>query len=316
MKKKLTFRVKEYWERIDHYLTSVLQSLSRSRIEKMIMNRQVTLNGAVLLRKSQEVFPGDRIVVEIISEEEAAYTPSRTLQKLFEDEWLLVIDKPSGLPVHPGAGEKQETVLDIFRFQYPQIAEMADQERPGIVHRLDKDTSGVLILAKSEEALERMQELFQEREMQKTYLALVKGRMRFRNGTIDLPLARSTKNRARFAVVGEDSEGRREAVTDFTVLREFEKFTYVRLMPHTGRTHQLRVHLSYFGNPILGDILYGNRKELVLPRLALHAYKIEFVHPFTGNGVRVTSPLPVDLRRFIAEQYIQAEKVKTDHGKK
>ena len=303
MKKKLTFRVKEYWERIDHYLTSVLQSLSRSRIEKMIMNRQVTLNGAVLLRKSQEVFPGDRIVVEIVSEEEAAYTPSRTMQKLFEDEWLLVIDKPSGLPVHPGAGEKQETVLDMFRFQYPQIAAMADQERPGIVHRLDKDTSGVLILAKSEEALEKMQELFQVREMQKTYLALVKGHMRFRNGTIDLPLARSTKNRARFAVVGEESAGGRQAVTDFSVIREFAGFTYVRLMPHTGRTHQLRVHLSYFGNPILGDILYGNRKQLDLPRLALHAHQIEFIHPFTGSGIRVTSPLPADLRRHMIKNF-------------
>ncbi len=303
MKKKLTFRVKEYWERIDQYLTAVLQPLSRSRIEKLIKNRQVTLNGAVLLRKSQEICPGDRITVEITGEEETVYLPSRPLQKVFEDEWLLVIDKPSGLPVHPGAGEKQETVLDIFRFHYPQVAAFADQERPGIVHRLDKDTSGVLILAKSEEALERMQELFQEREMQKTYLALVKGQMRFRNGTIDLPLARSTKNRARFAVVGEDSEGGREAVTDFAVIREFEKFTYVRLMPHTGRTHQLRVHLSYFGNPILGDILYGNRKQLDLPRLALHAYEIEFVHPFTGNGIRVTSPLPEDLRRFIAENF-------------
>ena len=156
-------------------------------------------------------------------------------------------------------------MLDIFRFHYPQIAEMADQERPGIVHRLDKDTSGVLILAKSEEALERMQELFQEREMQKTYLALVKGHMRFRNGTIDLPLARSLKNRARFEVVGEDREDRREAVTDFSVIREFEKFTYVRLMPQTGRTHQLRVHLAHFGNPVLGDILYGKTRRQGLP---------------------------------------------------
>lgn len=306
MNKKLAFSVKEYWERIDHYLTAALPSMSRSQIERLIKDGRVVLNGVVLLKKSQEVAPGDRIAVEIVSREPDAYLPSQSLRKLFEDEWLLVIDKPSGLPVHPGAGEKQETVLDIFRFHYPQVAAFADQERPGIVHRLDKDTSGDLILAKSEDALERMQELFQEREMQKTYLALVKGHMRFRNGTIDLPLARSTKNRARFAVVGEESEGGREAVTDFTVLRAFDKFTYVRLMPHTGRTHQLRVHLSYFGNPILGDILYGNRKELVLPRLALHAYQIEFVHPITGSGIRVTSPLPYDLRRFMMENFSPA----------
>ena len=180
---------------------------------------------------------------------------------------------------------------------------MADQERPGIVHRLDKDTSGILILAKTEEAQQAMQELFQEREMQKTYLALVKGRMRFRNGTIDLPLARSLKNRARFEVPREERPDQREAVTDFSVIRAFEKFTYVRLMPHTGRTHQLRVHLAHFGNPVLGDILYGNRKTPDFPRLALHAHQIEFIHPFTGNGIRITSPLPADLRRFITENF-------------
>jgi 23S rRNA pseudouridine1911/1915/1917 synthase len=308
VKKKLTLKVSEHWDRIDHYLAAVLQPMSRSHIEKMIKNQQVKLNGAPLLKKSQEVIPGDRIDVEAEIEAEIVYAPSRPLRKLFEDEWLLVIDKPTGLAVHPGAGEKQETILDIFRFHYPQISEMSDPERPGIVHRLDKDTSGVLILAKTEEALDRMQELFQEREMQKTYLALVTGAMRFRNGTIDLPLARSLKQRARFEVVGEDRADRREAVTDFSVICEFEKFTYVRLMPKTGRTHQLRVHLSHFGNSVLGDILYGKTRRRDFPRLALHAYQIEFVHPFTGSGVRVTSPLPADLRKYMIENFKTAKK--------
>lgn len=303
MNEKLAFEVGEYWERIDHYLTTILPELSRNRIEKLIKNRQVALNGAPLLKKSQEIHAGDRVVVEIEGADETVYLPSRTLARLFEDEWLLVIDKPSGLSVHPGAGARQETVLDIFRYHYPQVEEMADLERPGIVHRLDKDTSGVLILAKSDEALARMQELFQEREMHKTYLALVSGRMRFRNGTIDLPLARSLKNRARFEVAGEDREDRREALTDFSVLREFDKFTYVRLMPKTGRTHQLRVHLAHFGNPVLGDFLYGKTRGKDFPRLALHAYRIEFVHPFTGNSLRITSPLPADLRRYMMENF-------------
>ena len=303
MNKSIELRVKEYWERIDHYLATALQPLSRSRVEKLIREGRVALNGVVVRKKSGEVFPDDRVVVEIEIEEETVFVPSRSLRKLFEDEWLLVIDKPSGLPVHPGAGEKMETVLDLFRHYYPQIAAFADQERPGIVHRLDKDTSGVLILAKNEEALARMQELFQEREMQKTYLALVKGRLRFRNGTIDLPLARSLKQRARFEVVGEDREDRREATTDFSVIREFEKFTYVRLTPKTGRTHQLRVHLAHFGNPVLGDILYGKTRGQDFPRLALHAYRIEFVHPFTGNLLTVTSPLPADLRKYMVENY-------------
>jgi 23S rRNA pseudouridine1911/1915/1917 synthase len=308
VKKKITFKVRDHCARIDHFLTAFLDSMSRSQIEKLIKNRQVSLNGEVLLRKNREVFPDDRVTVEIEIPEETVFVPSQSLVKLFEDEWLLVIDKPAGLVVHPGAGEKQETVLDIFRHFYPQINEMADQERPGIVHRLDKDTSGILILAKTEEAQEKMQELFQEREMQKTYLALVKGQMRFRNGTIDLPLARSLKNRARFEVPKEDRADQRDAVTDFAVIRGFEKFTYVRLMPHTGRTHQLRVHLAHFGNPVLGDILYGNRKDPGFHRLALHAHKIEFIHPFTGNGICVTSTLPADLRRFITENFVATTK--------
>jgi 23S rRNA pseudouridine1911/1915/1917 synthase len=306
--KSIELRVREYWERIDHYLTTALQTLSRSRVEKLIREGRVTLNGVVVRKKSGEVFPDDRVVVEIEIEEEIVFVPSQLLRKLFEDEWLLVIDKPSGLPVHPGAGEKMETVLDLFRHSYPQITAFADQERPGIVHRLDKDTSGVLILAKSEEALDRMQELFQEREMQKTYLALVKGRMRFRNGTIDQPLARSLKQRARFEVVGEEREDRREATTDFSVIREFDKVTYVRLMPKTGRTHQLRVHLAHFGNPVLGDILYGKTRGKDFPRLALHAYQIEFIHPFTNNSIRVTSPLPADLRRYMVENFVARTK--------
>lgn len=303
MNGKTELEAGEHWERLDHFLAAFLQDLSRSRVERLIRNGRVTVNGAVEKKKSREVFPGDLIVAEREIEEAAAYAPSQRLVKLFEDEWLLVIDKPAGLVVHPGAGEKRETVLDIFRHEYPAIGEMADGERPGIVHRLDKDTSGVLILAKSDEAVRRMQELFQEREMRKTYLALVAGSPRFRNGTIDRPLARSLRHRARFEVVGEDREDRREAVTDFSVIREFGKFSFVKLMPRTGRTHQLRVHMAHFGNPVLGDILYSKNRGRDFPRLALHAFRVEFDHPFSHEPVRVTSPLPQDLRRYMVEQF-------------
>ncbi len=303
MNRHIELKAGEHWERLDHFLAAFLQDLSRSRVEKLIRSGRVTVNGSVETKKSREVQAGDLIVTEQEIEEAIVYAPSQRLIKLFEDEWLLVIDKPAGLVVHPGAGEKRETVLDIFRHEYPGVGAMADSERPGIVHRLDKDTSGVLILAKSEEAVRRMQELFQEREMRKTYLALVAGSMRFRNGTIDRPLARSLKHRARFEVVGEDREDRRDAVTEFSVIREFARFTFVRLMPRTGRTHQLRVHLAHFGNPVLGDILYGKSKGRDFPRLALHAFRIEFVHPFSGKLVTVTSPLPADLRRYMIENF-------------
>jgi len=308
VKKNIEFKASEYWERIDHCLTAFLQPLSRSRVEKLMRDGCVAVNGAVVTKKSREVIPGDRVTVEWEIEEEGATTPSRPLEKLFEDEWLLAIDKPSGLAVHPGAGERHETVLDLFRHHYPQINDMADPERPGIVHRLDKDTSGVLLLAKSDEAVERMQGLFQEREMAKTYLALVSGHMRFRNGTIDRPLARSLKNRARFEVAGDDREDRRDAITEFSVIREFETFTFVRLMPKTGRTHQLRVHLAHFGCPVLGDILYNRNRGKDFPRLALHAHSLEFTHPFTHNRLTVTSPFPADLRHYMSENFAGAEK--------
>ena len=309
--KKITFKVREHWERIDHYLTAVLQTLSRSQIEKLIRNGQVTLNGAVAAQeKPARSFPTTAIVVEIESEEETVYLPSRPLRKLFEDEWLLVIDKPSGLPVHPGAGEKQETVLDIFRYHYPQIDDMADQERPGIVHRLDKDTSGVLILAKSEEALERMQELFQEREMQKTYLALVKGRMRFRNGTIDLPLARSLKNRARFEVVGRGPRGQARRGHRFFRHPRLRKI-HLRAPDAADRPHPPAARPpGPFRQPGPGrHPVRQDRKGQDFPRLALHAHRIEFVHPFTGNGMRVTSPLPADLRQYMSGTIYQDRKV-------
>ncbi len=304
MSGKTELQAAESWERLDHFLAACLQDLSRSGVEKLIRAGRVQVNGAAETKKSREILPGDRVVVEQPVASRPPYSPSRSLKKLHEDEWLLIIDKPAGLAVHPGAGGRQETILDIFRHEYPQLGSLAEKERPGIVHRLDKDTSGVLILAKSDEAVRRLQELFQRREMQKTYLALVKGEMRFRNGTIDRPLARSLKNRARFEVAVEEREDKREAVTEFSLIREFPGFSFVKLMPHTGRTHQLRVHLAHFGNPVLGDVLYNKSRGKDFPRLALHAFRIAFDHPFTGQPVQATSPLPDDLRRYMVENFV------------
>jgi 23S rRNA pseudouridine1911/1915/1917 synthase len=300
---KTELRAGEDWERLDHFLAASLHDLSRSRVEKLIRAGRVEVNGARETRKSREIRVGDLVAVEFEPQGEPAPAPSQSLKKLYEDEWLLVIDKPAGLVVHPGAGERRETVLDIFRHEYPQVGAMAVGERPGIVHRLDKDTSGVLILAKSDEAVQATQALFQERAMAKTYLALVAGSLRFRNGTIDAPLARSLRQRARFEVAGEERQDRRQAVTDFSLIREFAGFSFVKLTPRTGRTHQLRVHLAHFGNPVLGDVLYGKKKGRDFPRLALHAFRIEFDHPFTNERVRVTSPLPQDLRQPMIEQF-------------
>jgi 23S rRNA pseudouridine1911/1915/1917 synthase len=300
------FIAKKKYSRLDHFLVESLPGMSRNQITKLIKENLVKLNQQTISKKSPEILVDDLVEIEIPRLEKKEYQPSFELQKLFEDQYLLIIDKPAGIPVHKGAGEEVETILDVFRYSYPQVNEItgAYADRPGIVHRLDKDTSGILLLAKDIVTMRRLQKQFKRREIQKTYLALVSGKMRYRSGTIDAPIMRSPKNRTRFIVVDKDNKSSlnaREAVTEYFVLREFHDFSYVRLNPHTGRTHQLRVHLSHAGNPVLGDKVYG--KATSFERLALHAYSIEFTHPITGLRLIAYSPFPSIFREFLQSQY-------------
>ncbi len=243
--------------------------------------------------------------IELPQPEKKEYTPSFELKKLFEDQYILIINKPAGISVHKGAGGQQETLLDVFGFHYPRIKEIEDTDRPGIVHRLDKATSGILILAKDRISMNRLQKQFKRREVKKTYLALVSGRMRYRSGTIDAPIVRSTRNRTRYIVTNWDhelAEKAREAITEYFVIREYHDFSFVRLMPRTGRTHQLRVHLSHYNNPILGDRVYGKGAKTTFERLALHAYGIEFYHPITGHLIMSYSPFPSIFREFLKRE--------------
>lgn len=301
------FTAKKTYPRLDHFLVESLPDMSRNQITKLIKENLVRLNGQPVNKKSPEILAEDVVDIEIPQPEKKEYIPSFELTKLFEDPYLLIIDKPSGIPVHKGAGEKVETILDVFRFYYPQINEIrgAYADRPGIVHRLDKDTSGILLLAKDMVTMRRLQKQFKRREIQKTYLALVAGQMRYRSGTIDAPIVRSTRNRTRYIVSDRDNKASlhaREAITEYSVIREFRDFSYVRLSPHTGRTHQLRVHLSHAGNPILGDKVYG--KATSFERLALHAYSIEFIHPITGLEIISYSPFPAVFREFLKSMYL------------
>ncbi|MCK4765928.1 MAG: RluA family pseudouridine synthase [Candidatus Aminicenantes bacterium] len=303
MNKKKLFKAERGYPRLDHFLTESLPGLSRSKIEKLIKEKRVKLNDKLIIKKNKEIVVDDRVEIEFVEPVKKEYQPSRELSKLFEDEHLLIIDKPPGFSVHPGAGESGETILDIFAYYYPQIKEISESDRPGIVHRLDKETSGVLLLAKDWKTMKALQKQFKRREVKKTYLALVSGKMRFRNGTIDVPIMRSRRDRRKFTTARreEDIELAREAVTGFSVLKEFGNFSYVKLFPHTGRTHQLRVHLSYFGNPVLGDRLYGRRESFV--RMALHAYAIEFYHPVSGNLIMCDSPPPLIFRDFLKKNF-------------
>lgn len=294
------FKANKTYPRLDHFLKGSLPDISRTRIEKYIKENRVKVNDKPVTRKNAEVHAADEVEIDIPRPEIKEYMPSFELKKLFEDDYIVIIDKPSGVSVHVGAGEYQETILDVFRFHYPQIGEIRGTDRPGIVHRLDKDTSGILVLAKDTRSMVRLQKQFKRREVKKTYLALVSGSPRFRGRTVDAPIVRSPRNRTKFIVIDGDhplAESAREAVTEYYVIREYGNFSFVRLMPHTGRTHQLRVHLSHLGHPILGDRVYG--KGSSFERLALHAYNIVFRHPTTGHLIMSFSPFPPVFRDYL-----------------
>jgi 23S rRNA pseudouridine1911/1915/1917 synthase len=303
--KKIILKPEKDYSRIDHFLNESFPSLSRSKIEKLIKDNRVMINAKTVTRKNTVARIHDLVEVEYPESDfydyqiqRAGDTKEMDLIRLFEDEYLVVIDKPAGITVHPGAGRPQTTILDIFRSRYPQIEKMKDTERPGIVHRLDRDTSGILILAKDQTTMKHMQKKFKEKEIKKEYRALIQGKMRYKNGSIDSPITRHGKYRKKFTVIRQNHTGKsREAITEYSVLLEFNDTSYIRLIPLTGRTHQLRVHLSYYGNPILGDPVYG--KALSFKRLALHATKVEFFHPVSGNFITVNSSLPECLRKYI-----------------
>jgi 23S rRNA pseudouridine1911/1915/1917 synthase len=305
-KMKKRFKAQKAYSRLDHFLSETLENISRSRVVKLIEEGHIKVNNQPVSKKNIHIRVGDIIDLEMPEpgSGDYRYQPSIELNKLFEDEYLLIIDKPGGISVHPGSGEHGETILDIFRFYYPRVEEMKEPERPGIVHRLDKDTSGVLLLAKDLLTMKRLQKQFKRREVKKTYLALVHGRVRYRNGTIDAGIYRDPRHRTRFKAVrpGEQPGGRvivREAVTEFSVIRQYRDFAFLKVFPLTGRTHQVRVHLSFYGNPILGDPVYG--KGHTFERLALHAYSLEFTHPITGNLIYSYSVFPEVFRNFLRQ---------------
>lgn len=301
MEKRIIHADKAF-KRLDHFLKEYLTDISRSEIERFIKNRCIKVNNETVLQKSYKIKKNDSIEILIPEKvQKKDIQPGLVFEKLYEDEYLLIINKPVNISVHPGAGERKETILDNFMFQYPEIERISVNDRPGIVHRLDKGTSGVLILAKSEQSMIRLQKQFKRREIKKEYSALVSSRMRFKNGSVDLPLLRSRKDRRRFiAIEDKGIEEAREALTYYTVKYQFENSAFLKVFPHTGRTHQIRVHLSHLGNPVLGDELYG--KRVSFPRLALHASSITFTHPFHKQVITSESPIPPEFREYMKKE--------------
>jgi 23S rRNA pseudouridine1911/1915/1917 synthase len=282
--------------RLDQFLARELPQFSRSRIQQLIRKNFITLNNS-LARPRDLVRAGDRIEINEPPPEKIDIQPAAIpLNVLYEDEDLIVINKPAGLVVHPGAGHREHTLVNALLHHFPKLSGIGGQERPGIVHRLDKDTSGCLVVAKNDEAHRGLSEQFQARTVEKIYLALVGGKLRKRAGTIEEKIGRHPVDRQRMSV---SLRRGRAARTEYRVLSASDEMSLLECKLHSGRTHQIRVHLHHLGHPVLGDKVYGGRFAKTFPRQMLHAWKLGFQHPRSGEQRNFEAPLPDDFESAV-----------------
>lgn len=301
---QLTVAAAQAGSRLDVYLAAQMPDWSRSQLQRLIRAGRVTLDGRPARKSGQEVEPGQRIAVETERKELRVAPEPLPLDLIYEDADLLVVNKPAGMVVHAGAGVNSGTLVNALVYHLGSAARLSTaggEQRPGIVHRLDKMTSGLVVVAKNDRAHRLLAAQFKAREIRKTYQLLVHGRMGKSQGVIARPVGRDPARRVRMKAGGL---GAREAATEFRVLRRFERFTLVEAHPRTGRTHQLRVHFASLGHPVVGDTLYGATRRLgegqpTLRRNFLHAAGLEFWHPTSGERVCFQAPLPAELEEFI-----------------
>jgi 23S rRNA pseudouridine1911/1915/1917 synthase len=295
--------------RLDAFLASQLEDWSRARLQKLIENEDILVNGKVA-KPSYKLREHDEIEVELPPPATTGFAPENIpIDVVYEDETLLVVNKPAGLVVHPAAGTPSGTLANALAYHFQKLPDGGTGVRPGIVHRLDRDTSGLLVVAKTESALENLSDQFRDRTVFKSYVALVHGRVQSNSGRIDQPIARDPSNRTRMAVV----RGGRNALTLYRVRRTYDRFTLLDVELKTGRTHQIRVHLAWLKHPIVGDETYAAGRDNTIPdpqlririctlnRQFLHAEKLAFVHPVTKEIVRFESTIPPDLSDFLAQ---------------
>ncbi|MBA3347545.1 MAG: RluA family pseudouridine synthase [Actinobacteria bacterium] len=283
----LRFRVPEA-DRLDRAVAARPEVGSRGLAERLILAGAVLVDGEPR-PKSFRLEGGEEIAVELPDAEEPLQAEEMDLRVAWEDEHLLVVDKPAGLVVHPGVGHATGTLVHGL---LALDAAGGDEERPGIVHRLDRDTSGLLVVARSDEAHERLQEAIRRREVERRYLALVRGKPKSRTGRIEAPIGRDRSERTRHSL---DTPTPRDAVTFFEIVELLPEHTLLDVKLETGRTHQIRVHLEAIDLPVAGDPVYGAVGDLGLERQFLHAARLSFTHPFTGERIEAESPLPEDL---------------------
>ncbi len=300
MNKKLEFTVNSPGSRLDRYIAEHCQ-ISRAYAQQLIGEGQITVNGN-RSKASHRLAVGDRVVAIIPPPSPISLAPEDIpLKVVYEDSDLIVVDKPAGLLVHPAAGQRTGTLVNALLARCPDLQGIDGSVRPGIVHRLDKNTSGLMVVAKNDAAQMSLSRQIKQRSITKGYLALVAGRLSPERGAIEAPVGRHPKDRKRMAVVS----GGREARTQYRVIKYLNGYTLLEAMPETGRTHQIRVHFSAIGHPVLGDPVYGKKSPL-LGRQFLHAHRLGFRLPSTGEFVEFRAELPPDLEQVLAHLTTEA----------
>ena len=297
---RIEFKVEEPKTRLDKYLADRVAELSRSAAQRLIDEGQITVNGE-LVKASYKVKAGDLVVVMLPPDQpERLEAEEIPLAVVYEDEALLVVDKPAGMVVHPAPGHPGGTLVNALLAYCPELAASGDA-RPGIVHRLDRDTSGLILVAKKDKVRRALQQQFKERLVHKAYTTLLNGHLQPAFGRVEAPIGRDAQHRQRMAV----QPGGREAITEYHVLEQFAHrvgpqagdYSLVEAEPLTGRTHQIRVHFASIGHPVVGDSVYGRRRSgLPVPRQFLHARKLGFKHPLTGQRIQLEASLSADLQ--------------------
>jgi len=286
--------------RIDRYLANLLP-LSRTAVQRLIKEGLVSVNGEVV-KANYKIHPEDEIHVEIPGPTPLPLVPEPIpLDILYEDEYLLVLNKPSGMVVHPAPGHDSGTLVNALLHHCKNLEGIGGRERPGIVHRLDKDTSGVLVVAKTDHVHRHLSRQFKLHTVNRVYIALVHGVVKQGSGVIDLPIGRDIKDRKR---ISPRTMKPKHSITHFKVIERFKDGTLLELKPQTGRTHQLRVHLSHIHHPVAGDKTYGGKNysllgKVKIDRLMLHAARIGFIHPGTERYMEFETPLPEEMKKVL-----------------
>jgi 23S rRNA pseudouridine1911/1915/1917 synthase len=294
-------QVEETGERLDRYLAEELEDLSRSRIQQLIEGGNVLINGKVCNSKKVIVKQSDCIILEVPEAQPLELVAENIpLDILYEDDSLIVVNKPAGLVVHPAPGHPNGTLVNALLAHCPNLPGIGGVQRPGIVHRLDKDTTGAIAIAKTEFAHKHLQAQLKAKSARREYLGIVYGAPKTENGTINLPIGRHPVERKKMAVVSTEKSGR-EAVTHWRILERLGNFTLIQFQLETGRTHQIRVHTTQIGHPIVGDLLYGSGRSVGvnLTGQALHAWRLTLQHPVTAEVIEVTATPPTEFTTLL-----------------